>query len=162
MLGFPAFPEVLFVFCPVCRDEYRSGFTRCATCRVDLVESLDATDESAPRVAAREEARPAPEPTALYCGFLSLEEARDAKRKMRDAGYNAEILIRDGEDEHGREIEEYWLLVPQRAFKAAQALVGFDHAETTHPEEILCSVCNKPVPEDAPECPHCGARFEDA
>ena len=29
------------MICPVCRDEYRKGFTRCATCSVDLVETLD-------------------------------------------------------------------------------------------------------------------------
>jgi hypothetical protein len=26
------------MFCPVCGDEYRSGFTRCTDCNVDLVE----------------------------------------------------------------------------------------------------------------------------
>ena len=28
------------MFCPDCRDEYRSGFTRCGTCDVALVETL--------------------------------------------------------------------------------------------------------------------------
>jgi hypothetical protein len=30
------------MFCPVCRVEYRSGFTRCADCDVDLVQELPA------------------------------------------------------------------------------------------------------------------------
>lgn len=29
------------MFCPECKCEYREGFTRCSTCDVDLVESLD-------------------------------------------------------------------------------------------------------------------------
>jgi len=28
-------------WCPVCKDEYRSGFFRCKDCDVDLVEELD-------------------------------------------------------------------------------------------------------------------------
>ena len=28
------------MFCPVCRSEYREGFTKCADCQVDLVEVL--------------------------------------------------------------------------------------------------------------------------
>jgi hypothetical protein len=28
------------MFCPLCRTEYRPGFTRCADCDVDLIEAL--------------------------------------------------------------------------------------------------------------------------
>lgn len=149
------------MFCPSCRDEYRPGFTRCATCGVDLVDSLEATSSGAPAPSPRARATVVPEPTAPYCGFLSLAEARDAKLRMREAGLHAEILIKDGEGSEGHEIEEYWLLVPPRAFKAAQAIVGFDAAEG-EVGEVLCSVCDKPVREDADACPHCGARFEEA
>jgi|HubBroStandDraft_1064217.scaffolds.fasta_scaffold12305_3 hypothetical protein len=31
------------MFCPVCKLEYRPGFTKCSDCDVDLVESLDAS-----------------------------------------------------------------------------------------------------------------------
>jgi hypothetical protein len=41
------------MFCPICRAEYRLGFTKCADCGVDLVEYLPAeeaaTDEDVPR-----------------------------------------------------------------------------------------------------------------
>jgi hypothetical protein len=131
-------------------------------CNADLVESLDAGATPAARREPPPDSRPAPEPTSAYCGFLSLEEAREAKRRMREAGFHAEVLIRDGQDERGRESEEYWLLLPARAFKAAQEIVGFDHAEVREDEDVLCSVCDRPVREDASECPHCGARFEEA
>lgn len=29
------------MFCPVCKSEYREGFTRCADCDVDLVPTLE-------------------------------------------------------------------------------------------------------------------------
>jgi len=34
------------MFCPKCKAEYRSGFTRCADCDVDLVETLDANADT--------------------------------------------------------------------------------------------------------------------
>src|ERR1017187_6763951 len=38
----------LAVFCPVCRDEYREGFTRCSDCDVALVEALPSISETVP------------------------------------------------------------------------------------------------------------------
>ena len=32
------------MFCPQCKCEYRTGFVRCSSCDIDLVESLDADD----------------------------------------------------------------------------------------------------------------------
>ena len=32
------------MFCPICKNEYREGFTKCAECGVDLVETLDEND----------------------------------------------------------------------------------------------------------------------
>lgn len=36
------------MFCPECRAEYRSGFTRCADCDVDLVRELSEPPAQAP------------------------------------------------------------------------------------------------------------------
>lgn len=38
----------LAVFCPVCRDEYQAGFSRCDNCSVPLVESLGPEAEPTP------------------------------------------------------------------------------------------------------------------
>ena len=35
------------MFCPSCRSEFRSGFTRCPDCDVDLVETLPPEDHEA-------------------------------------------------------------------------------------------------------------------
>lgn len=34
------------MFCPVCGNEYREGFTTCSECKVDLVESLETKEDS--------------------------------------------------------------------------------------------------------------------
>lgn len=36
------------MFCPVCKAEYRLGFTHCSDCDVDLVESLDKANTAVP------------------------------------------------------------------------------------------------------------------
>ena len=41
-------------YCPNCRCEYRSGFTRCADCDVDLVDSLPEEDPVTPDRSALE------------------------------------------------------------------------------------------------------------
>jgi len=37
---------ILLIFCPECRAEYRSGFTRCSGCEVDLVHEIPEHDDS--------------------------------------------------------------------------------------------------------------------
>ncbi len=68
------------MFCPVCKYEFRRGFTRCNTCDVDLVETLPAEEEidhSAPATAAQMD-----HPTLLWSGasggiFSALTTALD-------------------------------------------------------------------------------------
>lgn len=33
------------MFCPICKSEYREGFTKCADCQVDLVEKIEEDEE---------------------------------------------------------------------------------------------------------------------
>jgi hypothetical protein len=63
------------VFCPNCQAEYRAGFTRCADCDVDLVESLDQVVAANP--STQRELRI---PELLWSGFdnSTLEQIRDA------------------------------------------------------------------------------------
>lgn len=151
------------MFCPVCRDEFRSGFTRCANCDVALVARLDPpsfhpVEAPKPQVP---EAKPG-EPTVNYCGFLELEEALAARRRLVQHGIAAEVLVRDGDGPGAA--EEFWLRVVPSHFAATQALLGYDEAEGSHTdvtvEKIACSACGGEVDEDATECPHCGLRFE--
>src|SRR5512134_2178891 len=111
------------MFCPVCRDEFRPGFTRCASCDVELVEGLG---DAPPRAAPSPASRPAgTNPVAAtvsmaeYCGFVSLEEARGARDRLRLDGIRSEIVIRDAPHPAAGEVpeEEYWLRVDRGRFR---------------------------------------------
>lgn len=151
------------MFCPRCRDEFRPGFTRCASCNVDLVDSLD----HAPEPAA--EARPAGEPIlpvvmAEYCGFLGLDDARDARNRLSAEGIRSDILIRQpfGGETANPAQEEYWLRVERASFARVAALLGYDPMESEEEEEgIACGDCGHRVSEEESFCANCGARFED-
>lgn len=149
------------MFCPECRDEYRPGFTRCATCDVDLVESSHAVapKETSPIVAevATEE------PTANFCGFLTLDEARQARDTIRAAKLPVEILIRDAPRSAAGEpvTEEYWLRVRPRDFRAVSDIVGHAPAAAEAADEsFTCSACGATVLPADDACPDCGLGFE--
>jgi hypothetical protein len=150
------------MFCPVCRDEYRPGFTRCATCEVALVERLDTAAAAQPAPVMAEVA--AEEGTANFCGFLTLDEAREARDKVKAAGMPAEILICDtpgtivGEPVH----EEFWLRVRPRDFRAVVGIVGSAPAEVEDADGVFgCAECGATVHATAEACPGCGLRFEE-
>jgi hypothetical protein len=146
------------MFCPTCRDEYRPGFTRCATCDVDLVERLGPPAPGGPR---SRDARPTPSQGRLidYCGFLSLDDARRARDRVRALDIRAEITIRDG---HGPGDEEYWLRVERDRMGQVVAELGEEPAEPDdEPGRFQCGACGASVAGDASACPKCGARFED-
>jgi len=148
--------------CPVCRDEYRPGFTRCATCDVDLVASLDAKPEEKPAPVLGEVA--AEEATVNFCGFLSLDEARAARDKVRATSRRAEILICEGPESRPGEAmqEEYWLRVPPHDFRAVASLIGFEpHVATEGDDSFACSACGATVQASDERCPGCGLGFEE-
>lgn len=153
------------MFCPVCRDEYRRGFTRCATCDVDLVESLDAAPPEAPAPQPVVAEVAAQEATVNFCGFLTLEEAREARDKVRARRMRAEILICEppGTDlSHPVAKEEFWLRVTPREFRAVADLLGYaSRAQESVAEETFnCSACGAVVAASDTECPGCGLSFE--
>ena len=149
------------MFCPVCRDEYRPGFTRCATCDVDLVEIADAgvSRKAAPVLAeiAAEEA------TANFCGFLTLDEARQARDKLREAHLPAEILIKDAPVTEAEPSvrEEFWLRVRPKDFRTIVGIIGFEPVDSADADDAFgCSACGATVHASDEACPGCGLRFE--
>ena len=151
------------MFCPVCRDEYRRGFTRCATCDVDLVESLDAAPPPRPAAAPPSTvvAADPTESTANFCGFLTLEEARAARDACRAAKLRAEILIKDVPDDDGHPKEEYWLRILPRDARAAAAIVGVDPGiESPEDAVFTCSACGAQAKASDTSCPACGISFD--
>jgi len=152
------------MFCPACRDEFRPGFTRCAACGVDLVETLDRAELPSREPAVHHE------PAAVvhlvdYCGFVSLDEARQARQRLRSEDIRGEIVIRD--DARGAQAgppgEEYWLRVDRTRLQDVHAMLGFDEASGQSADAgFQCDACGADVGADESTCPSCGASFEDA
>jgi len=59
-------------FCPVCRSEYRSGFSRCSDCGAELVDRLPEDPHQAP---AREELLATRDPDLLPAVIAALTAA---------------------------------------------------------------------------------------
>ena len=147
------------MICPVCRDEYRPGFTRCATCNVDLVDSLDAAKPAtAPApVGARERTGVLTvEMTVPYCGFLSLDEARSARDALRARAVHALIVITESAG-----AEEYWLRVAPADLKATTAVLGPPDEVASGEETFTCSACGATVGSADRACPGCGLEFSE-
>ncbi len=149
------------MFCPKCQDEFRPGFTRCGRCNVDLVEDLTAVKQEA---VARKPAMPVR--FAEYCGYLSLEEARQARDQLRRERIRYEIVLREPPEAAWEEPakEEYWLRVDaSQAKRVAQILGDIPTAadDTEEDDSFACGDCGQKVATDELFCPKCGARFDD-
>ena len=147
------------MFCPGCHCEFRPGFTRCQSCDVDLVESLDAAPTQtleAPTVPLM------PAQMADVCGFLDLNEARHTRDRFHREGITSEIVIRAAPETpaHSDVVEEYWLRADaQQAHKVKALLDG--PTEAAAPGDFKCSNCDLPVRREESFCANCGLRFKE-
>ena len=151
------------MFCPKCQDEFRLGFTRCARCNVDLVDDLAAVKQEASTV-AREPAMAVR--FAEYCGYLSLEEARQARDQLRRERIRYEIVLREPPEAAWDEPaqEEYWLRVDASQAKRVTQILGDVPTATDDTKEddsFACGDCGQQVAAEEVFCPKCGARFDD-
>jgi hypothetical protein len=152
------------VFCPKCKDEFRAGFTRCGRCNVDLVEELPREETSA---SAGGGAPSAPVRLAEYCGYFSLDEARNARDRLRGQRIRSDIVVREPPDAAWDEPvrEEYWLRVDISHASRIAAIIGDDPrvGAAAEGEEtgFACGDCGGKVAADEVFCPECGARFDD-
>ena len=154
------------MYCPRCKDEFRPGFTRCEGCGVDLVEDLTTESEMPEKagVAQTSPVVPAAMPMLDYCGFLGLDDARQARDTLRPRGIPSEITIREvpGSPTDGPVQEEYWLRVPAKAFRQVSGVLGYDaiSSESEESEVLECGQCGKAVAPEETFCASCGARFD--
>ncbi len=150
------------MFCPVCRDQFRPGFTRCEGCNADLVEQLDSgTGGDAP---SRSLAPDMSGPKADYCGFLEMAEALEARDLLWSNGMGSEVVVRPAHGcKPGQPLqEEFWLRVPAKQVQAVAGLLGFHEVdgefEMPDPQEVRhCAGCGARLPGEEQFCPHCGA-----
>ena len=146
------------MLCPVCKDEFRPGFSRCEPCNVDLVEDLS---QAQPRSSEAPGGPPPQIRVTDYCGFLSLDEARGARELLKQHAIRSDILIRElAAEAEGPLQEEYWLRVEAERFVQVASLLGYDAAEASD-DEVACSECGHGVKAEESFCPGCGARFDE-
>jgi len=168
------------MFCPICKDEFRPGFTRCAGCDVDLVESPGGS--STPSEGAAGAATAAVTAAAAtcgtgtmieYCGFVALDEARRARDLLRGEAIRSEIAIREGPGSvpGGELVEEYWLRVQGDRYRDVVRVLGFHEAQAPDvaldvapdaDDTFACGDCGADVSVNESFCPGCGARFEES
>ena len=152
------------MFCPVCRDQFRAGFTRCEGCAADLVEQLDSGTDTGAGSPAGSLAPDMSGAKADYCGFLDMEEALASRDLLWDNGLASEVVVRPAHGcRPGQPLqEEFWLRVPAKQVQAVAGLLGFHEAEEdmdrleTDPSSP-CPGCGAMLPDEERFCPHCGA-----
>jgi len=126
------------MFCPVCKYEYRRGFTHCNDCEVDLVDALpsEADVDHKLRTPADEMAQP----TLLWKGasggtFSAITAALDATK----IPYNRKDL--DARLVFSSEFSELEIWVPAATFADAQNVL----------DEVLSSAANAPLRAEPPD-----------
>jgi rubrerythrin len=128
---------------------------------VDLVDSLSDVAAAPVKQKTRKAADTGPAfvPMAEYCGFLTLEEAREARARLKEQAIRSEIVIREMPESTD---EEYWLRVEKDRYREVFALLGFDeHEHNAYDDTFSCDECGHEVAAAESFCPKCGARFED-
>ncbi|HLW43518.1 MAG TPA: hypothetical protein VKS00_03455 [Candidatus Acidoferrales bacterium] len=124
------------MFCPVCKYEYRPGFTHCNDCDADLVDALPSEEDVDHKL--RTPAGEMDSPTLLWKGasggtFSAITAALDAAK----IPYNREDL--DARLVLSSEFSELQIWVPTANFSDAQNVL----------DEVLSSTANAALPPDA-------------
>lgn len=148
-------------FCPVCLSEYRAGFTRCATCEVDLVDKLEGehhfTEEEIQKALSGHEL------VAISRGGM---DAVLETREVLTAERLPALVVEDKEQPSNPEQpKRVVLLVRKIDVPKANELIGDVFKELVAKEGLstnaeiksdICPACGTKLPEDAEECPECG------
>ena len=137
------------MYCPECSGEFRAGIVMCPTCEVALTEN---PGEEGPE--HLQEAGPAPYLIDLV-GFVDEGEAKEARRRLREARISCELVIRDAPHEEGSAppelADEFWIRVAGNVARAAADALSLDRAIN----EDACPACGKPL-EGESTCAGCG------
>ena len=127
------------MFCPVCKYEFRRGFTHCNDCDVDLVDALPSEEDVDHKL--RTPADEMTQPTLLWKGasggtFSAITAALDAAK----IPYNREDL--DARLTFSSEYSELEILVPAANVSGAQAVLD---------EVLSATTANAPLRAEPPD-----------
>jgi hypothetical protein len=115
------------MFCPVCKAEYRAGFTQCSACRVPLVDALDVVPD-AENASGKFPDADSRDLKQVWQG-VSPEESQSVRDVLEAAkipsinGFYEPRLIR------GAQGTIYWVAVRSRDWNAAQVALKADDEE---------------------------------
>jgi hypothetical protein len=129
------------MFCPQCKAEYRQGFTRCADCDVDLVESLPRSEESVSQVRPGGDLTPLWEGDDLALHTTLLEELESAGIRYFDQAMSVFPGARRG---------DHFPIQPLKRFGYQAAILSSDLTEAREILEKLLKEDrgNRILPED--------------
>src|SRR5487761_913340 len=133
------------MFCPVCKYEFRRGFTHCNTCDVDLVDALPSEEKVDHKL--RTPAEEMDSPTLLWKGasggtFSAITAALDAAK----IPYNREDL--DARLVFSSEFSELEIWGPAANFSEAETVLDDGNKSTTPLPADLPDVTNELAAED--------------
>ncbi len=101
-------------FCPSCGAEFRAGFTRCNSCDVPLVASLEAEPEEPDGEFAEDTLR-------LLSSFNDETRAAFVRRLLDEAGIPS--VVQGGHSTNTAHCEPFRVLVDEDYFEAAQEAI---------------------------------------
>jgi hypothetical protein len=164
------------MFCPVCKAEYRSGFTSCSDCGIALVEVAPRTEE---RFAAIRSTAPTEYDTLLTRGkdpqfYLHLL-ALLSSRRIPCFGKAANPVISDSTNFSSNTVPEFEIWIPkqqsrlatwvrdsyQEDYAASEELdleeeQGKLETEDTCDPKKLCALCSAEYTSESTLCENCG------
>jgi hypothetical protein len=120
------------MICPKCKAEYRPGFTRCADCDVELVESLPATGESGEAPGRSRLGSPEGSPERIWSGD-NQESCVAICRSLMGADIPYRVLEQNRQDLWNRERHfEIWVSTSDVQIAkeiANEGVLDFDDSE---------------------------------
>jgi hypothetical protein len=131
------------VFCPVCKSEYRVGFTKCSDCATDLVDSLP------------EPVRASASPDIVANELLWSGEDLDLSQAIAEFLEESKILFQEGEAQVGTmkfpgpTIYKIWIKPGDRAAALDAVKDAIHYIEERNQQEALREEQDGAMPRDA-------------
>jgi hypothetical protein len=163
-------------YCPVCRGEFRQGFSHCGVCEVALVESLD---QARPRMDEASMVAYLAEQDLVMLASSPLDRLKPLKNLLCQNGIANMIVRPDSSCGSGncitggcspslelviaaQDIERAMTLLHAEFKELVASVEAVDDPDSVgravelDAEQFACPACDEMVTGGSEECPHCG------